>query len=90
MAAEIAMLERDGRRLYKQAIRKPVTNTPNSGEQLSGRMKAALALLDRAMRLRLQLDRLGGSLNGKGGKQRRDEDDDQVKRYQAARPQRPS
>jgi hypothetical protein len=65
MADEIATLERDCRRLYRQAVKKPVTNTPHAGEQLSGRLKAALALLDRAMKLRLQLDRLGGPVNGK-------------------------
>src|SRR5215470_4363492 len=82
MAQEIAVLERDGRRIYKQAIRRPVIDTPGNGEQVSGKLKAALALLDRAMKLRLALDRLGGPV---GGERRHDDDVNQAARYAAAR-----
>jgi hypothetical protein len=65
MADEIQMLERDGRRLYRRAVKTPTTLTPHAGEQLSGLMKVALVLLERATKLRLQLGRLGGPVEGK-------------------------
>lgn len=88
LAEEIAMLERDGKKLYRDAVKKPTTNTPNAGEQMSGTLKAALAILDRATKLRLQLDRLGGPLEEEGsnrGKGKTDEPSG-LAGFRAARP----